>query len=582
MVTEIWNSDVIADTLRDLGIKYVVVCPGSSFRGLHESLVNHLGNRDPSMILTLHEENAVAIAHGYARVTGEPLAVIVHCNVGVMHASMAIYNAWCDRMPMMILGGIGPLDSERRRTPVDWLHSVIDQGALVRNYTKWDDQPLSVKGAVESLLRGFQMTSAAPRAPVYITLDQRLQEDAQSTPVARPPAARFLPGTPAIPNPEAVTMAANLLARAEFPVMLAGRVSRNEADWQRRIELAETLGAVVFSDFKVAASFPTDHPLHGPDPSIVFTNADGVELVRRADVILSLDWWDQATLFKQAWPDGEVTAKVIRCSLDGYLHRGWTRDHLGLSPVDIDILADPDRLVPLLLAELKGHSALAEKAGKRIAEREQIGRAVVRKTPLNGEPDAIGLWDIGEALRDSLGDKDFCLMRAPLGWQASSLPIRHPLDYLGADGGAGIGGAPGMSVGSALALKGTGRIPIAVFGDGEFLMAPTALWTASNLRVPMLIIVANNRGYYIDEQHQESTSKARKRTPETAWIGQRIVDPDVDIVAIARAQGFEACAPVYRLGDLDAAVRQGVAAVERGSCYFIDVRIVPDYKGFPH
>lgn len=172
-MTEIWNSDVVADTLRALSLKYVVVCPGSSFRGLHESLVNHLGNRKPEMILALHEENAVAIAHGYARVTGQPLGVIVHCNVGVMHASMAIYNAWCDRAPMMILGGIGPLDSERRRTPVDWLHSVADQGALVRGYTKWDDQPLSVKGAVESLLRGHQVTCTAPKAPIYITLDQR-------------------------------------------------------------------------------------------------------------------------------------------------------------------------------------------------------------------------------------------------------------------------------------------------------------------------------------------------------------------------------------------------------------------------
>jgi thiamine pyrophosphate-dependent acetolactate synthase large subunit-like protein len=581
-LTDFWNSDVLADTLRDLGIKYVVVCPGSSFRGLHESLVNYLGNRAPSMILTLHEENAVAIAHGYARVTGEPLGVAVHCNVGVMHASMAIYNAWCDRMPMMIIGGVGPLDSERRRTPVDWLHSVIDQGALIRNYTKWDDQPLSVKGAVESLLRGFQMTTAAPKAPIYVTLDQRLQEDAQSTQVTRQLVARFLPGAPAVPDPQAVKAAADLLTQAEFPVILAGRVSRSEADWQRRIALAEMLGAVVFSDFKVAAAFPTDHALHGPDPSIVFTSADGVELIRRADVILSLDWWDQATLFKQAWPGGDVAAKVLRCSLDSYLHRGWTRDHLGLSPVDIDILADPDRLVPPLLDELKERPGLAEKARRRIAERERVGRTVVRKKPLSGGSDAIGLWDIGEALRDALIDKDFCLMRAPLGWQASSLPIRHPLDYLGADGGAGIGGAPGMSVGSALALKGSGRIPISVFGDGEFLMAPTALWTASNMRVPMLIIIANNRGYYIDEQHQESTSNARKRDPKTAWIGQRIADPDIDIAAIARAQGFEVSASVHRLSDLGTAVRQGIVAVDRGACYFMDVRIVPDYKGFPH
>jgi thiamine pyrophosphate-dependent acetolactate synthase large subunit-like protein len=580
-MTGSWNSDVIADALRALKLDYVVVCPGSSFRGLHESLVNHLGNRDPEMILALHEENAVAIAHGYARVTGRPLGVIVHCNVGVMHASMAMYNAWCDRAPMMVLGGIGPLDSERRRTPVDWLHSVADQGALVRSYTKWDDQPLSAKGAVESLLRGYQMTCATPKAPVYITLDQRLQEDRPEAEVAVPPVERFKPGVPSPPDPVAVKAAAALLANAEFPVILAGRVSRDEGDWQRRVTLAETLGAVVFTDFKVAAAFPTDHVLHGPDPSIVFTNADGVALLQQADVILSLDWWDQATLFKQAWPEGGVPARVIRCSIDSYLHRGWTRDHLGLAPVDIDILAEPDRVVPHLLRELAKQAALPERARRRMAERSQAGRTVTPKRPLRGGPDAIGLWDIGEALRTALAGRDYCLMRAPLGWQASSLPIRHPLDYLGADGAAGIGGATGMSVGAALALKGTGRIPVAVFGDGEFLMTPTALWTAANRRIPMMIIVANNRGYYIDEQHQEVTSKSRHRPPETAWLGQRIFDPDIDLTAMAKAQGF-AAEIVQRLPDLGDAVKRGVDAAANGACYFIDVRIEPDYVGFPH
>ena len=329
---------------------------------------------------------------------------------------------------------------ERRRTPVDWLHSVADQGALVRSYTKWDDQPLSANGAVESLLRGYQMTCAAPKAPIYITLDQRLQEDKPSAAVSVPPVERFMPGMPAQPDPDAVKAAAGLLANARFPVILAGRVSRDEADWRRRIALAEALGAVVFSDFKVAAAFPTDHPLHGPDPSIVFTGPDGVTLMRQADVILSLDWWDHATLFKQAWPDGGVPAKVIRCSIDNYLHRGWTRDHLGLAPVDIDILAEPDRVVPHLLQHLAAHPDLPELARRRLAERSRIGRTVPRKRPLRGGAEAIGLWDIGEALHSALAGRDFCLMRAPLGWQASSLPIRHPLDYLGADGAAGIGG----------------------------------------------------------------------------------------------------------------------------------------------
>ncbi|HVZ54702.1 MAG TPA: thiamine pyrophosphate-binding protein [Pseudolabrys sp.] len=578
-----YNSDVMADVLRRLGLRYVVVAPGSSFRGLHESLVNHLGNSAPEMVLALHEEHAVAIAHGYARVTEEPLAVIVHCNVGVMHASMAVYNAWCDRAPMLILGGTGPLDSERRRTPVDWLHAAADQGAILRNYTKWDDAPLSIKGTVESLLHGFQLATSAPKAPVYITLDQRLQED-QHEGFELPAAERFKPGISALPDPSAIEAAARLLAKAEFPVILCGRVSRSLDDWQRRIELAEALGAVVFSDFKVAASFPTEHPLHGPDPSIVFTGPDGVELLKRADVILSLDWWDQATLFKQCWPDGRVPAKVIRCSLDSYLHRGWTRDHLGLSPVDIDMLCAPDRAVPALIAGVTaaGGAALAERARERRAARAAQGRNIVRKRPLSNDPQAIGLWDIGAALKDALEGEAFSLVRAPLGWQASSLPIAHPLDYLGADGAAGIGGAPGMSVGSALALKGSGRIPVAVFGDGEFLMAPTALWTASSVEAPMIIIIANNRGYYIDEQHQAVTSTSRNRSKETAGVGQRMDSPEVDLTAIAKAQGFEAPSPVKKLADLSAAVREAVAGVKRGERHFIDVRITPDYLGFPH
>jgi thiamine pyrophosphate-dependent acetolactate synthase large subunit-like protein len=578
---EAFNSDVMADVLSRLGFRYIVVAPGSSFRGLHESLVNHLGNRTPEMILALHEEHAVAIAHGYARVTEEPLAVVVHCNVGVMHASMAVYNAWCDRVPMMILAGTGPLDSERRRTPVDWLHAAIDQGATVRPFTKWDDQPLSIKATVESLLRGFQLSTSAPKAPVFITLDQRLQED-RHQPFALPPAERFAPGAQPEPDRAAVDAAARLLASASNPALLCGRVSRREDDWARRIELAEMLGATVFTDFKVGASFPTDHPLHGPDPSIVFTGADGVEMLKRADVILSLDWWDQATLFKQVWPDGQVPAKVIRCSLDSYLHRGWTRDHLGLSPVDIDILAAPDRVVPPLLERLKADSGLAKRAAERRAVREKEGRHIVRKRPLGGDAQAIGLWDIGEALDSALCGERFSLVRAPLGWQASSLPIRHPLDYLGADGAAGIGGAPGMSVGSALALKESGRIPVAVFGDGEFLMAPTALWSASSVDAPLLVIIANNRGYYIDEQHQAVTSKARGRSVETAGVGQRIQGPDVDLGAIARAQGFTAPPPVQRLADLAAAVKAGVAEVKQGGRCFLDVRITPDYLGFPH
>lgn len=570
--------------LRDIGLEHVALCPGSSFRGLHESLVNALGNRNPEMLLCLHEEHAVAIAHGYARVTGEPMGVIVHSNVGLMHATMAVYNAWCDRMPVLILGGIGPMDSARRRTPIDWLHSVTDQGALVRQYVKWDDQPLSPRAAVESILRGNQIARTAPKGPVYITLDQRLQEDSQPFPNAqKPDARRFRAPASPLPDPALVREAAARLIEAEFPVVLAGRVSRDERAWAERVRLAETLGAAVLTDLKVAAAFPTDHVLHGAEPAIAFTPDDGVELLRRADVILSLDWWDPATLFKQVWGEINTPAKVIRCSLDTYIHRGWTRDHMGLSPVDVDILSEPDCVVPALLAEIErsADDAFRRRAATRLQARQGARRQPVPVRPVDGGPDAIGLWDIGAALNEVLDGKAYCLMRAPLGWHVDALPIRHPLEYLGADGAAGIGGAPGMSVGSAIALRGTGRLAVAVFGDGDYLMGVSALWTAASTQTPMLVLIANNTGYYIDEQHQAMTSSTRGRPVETAHVGQRIAEPEIDLLAMARAQGFDGCGPIERRGELRDAIAAGVQAVERGGRFLVDVRIRPDYEGYP-
>jgi thiamine pyrophosphate-dependent acetolactate synthase large subunit-like protein len=579
-----FNSDTMAHVLRDVGLKHVAVCPGSSFRGLHESLVNALGNHDPELVLCLHEEHAVAIAHGYARVTGEPMGVIVHCNVGLMHAAMAVYNAWCDRMPMVILGGIGPLDSARRRTPIDWLHSVSDQGALVRQYVKWDDQPLSPRAAIESLLRANQIARTAPKGPVYVTLDQRLQED--SLPyanAAKPEARRFrAPASPA-PDPDLVRQAAQWLVGAKYPVILAGRVSRDERAWAERVRLAEMLGAAVLTDLKVAAAFPTDHVLHGPEPAIAFTSAAGEDILRKADVILSLDWWDPATLFKQVWGEVNTPAKVIRCSIDNYVHRGWTRDHMGLAPVDLDILAEPDRVVLALLGEIDrlADDASRRKAAERLSTRarQRVARDPVKT--ITGGAEDIGLWDIGAALREALGGKAYCLMRAPLGWHVDALPIRHPLEYLGADGAAGIGGAPGMSVGSAIALRGTGRLPVAVFGDGDFLMGVSALWTAASTRTPMLVIIANNCGYYIDEQHQATTALTRGRAVETAHVAQRIAEPEVDILAMARAQGFAGVGPIARRSELVPALVAAVRAVEQGERCLVDVRIKPDYEGYP-
>ena len=325
-----WGSDVIALALRNLGVRYVSLNPGASYRGLHDSLVNFLGNEMPQMVLCLHEEHAVAVAHGYAKVTGEAMAVALHSNVGLMHATMAIFDAWCDRAPVILLGATGPVDAARRRPWIDWIHTARDQGALIRNFTKWDDQPASPEAAVESLYRAGLIARTAPRGPVYVCFDVSLQEMRLPAPLVPPDPSRFAAGAPPRPAAEAVAEAAAILLVAKHPLILAGRVSRDRAEWDARVELAERLGANVLTDRKAAAAFPTDHALHAAPP-VTFMTPEVAEVMRRADAILALDWIDLAGTLSGAWPDGPPVP-VIHASVDQYSHNGWSMDHQGLPP----------------------------------------------------------------------------------------------------------------------------------------------------------------------------------------------------------------------------------------------------------
>src|SRR5262249_40823097 len=229
-------------------------------------IVKCVGNGRPQMLLCLHEESAVAIAHGYARVAGQMMGVVLHSNVGLMHGTMAIFNAWCDRVPMLVLGATGPWDAAKRRPWIDWLHTTADQGALVRDYTKWDNQPASIPAAFEALLRAVQIADTAPRGPTYVNLDAALQEAKIGPMPALPDVARFKAPAPVLPSQASIAQAARLLSAAKNPVILAGRASRAESAWKNRIAVAEKLHAQVMTDLKGGAAFPTDHPLHPGPP----------------------------------------------------------------------------------------------------------------------------------------------------------------------------------------------------------------------------------------------------------------------------------------------------------------------------
>jgi len=562
-----WGSDALAELLGRLGLPYIALVPGSSYRGLHDSLVNYNGNRDPQLLVCLHEEHAVAIAHGYAKVTGEPLAVAVHSNVGLMHASMAIYNAYCDRVPMLIIGATGPVDAARRRPWIDWIHTAGDQGALIRPYAKWDDQPASVDAALNSLARAHALTREQPSAPTYVCLDVTLQEQPLTAPPALPGVGRDRSPRSHGPDAVALAAAAELLGQARRPLFLLGRLSRDEGDWDRRVALAERYRALVISDIKTGAVFPSGHPLH-PNPPGLFLPPESAELIGAADLIVSLDWVDLAGTIAAAADHGHpASARIISCTTDAALHNGWSKDSFGYQSVDLSIPADPDRLVRALL-ESDGPVKPSEWPAA-----DDVGLDVAGPAADGGD---IFMHGLAEALRDALADAPACLVRLPLGWAGADLEVAHPLDYLGLDGGAGIGSGPGMAVGAALALGGSGRLPVAVLGDGDFLMGGTALWTAAHYELPLLIVVANNSFYYNDVVHQERVARHRGRPAGNAWIGQAITDPDPDLPAFARSLGFQADQQVRDRSELPAALAAAVAAARSGQRVLVDVRVRPD------
>jgi thiamine pyrophosphate-dependent acetolactate synthase large subunit-like protein len=565
-----WGSDAMAEVIRSLDIPFVALNPGSSYRGLHDSLVNKLGNERPQMLLCLHEEAAVAIAHGWAKVTEKPMLAIVHANVGLMHGSMAVYNAWCDRAPLLLLGANGPQDATMRRPWIDWIHTTRDNGAFIRNFTKWDDQPASVGAAYEAVLRAHKIAATSPKGPTYVVLDVGLQEVKLDAIPAVPDARRYRAPEPVAPSAQQAEAAARILLEAERPLILMGRVSRSESAWAERVKLAETLGAVVLTDLKLAAAFPTDHPLLGSPPG-TFQSGTGADLVRSADAILMLDWVDAAGTFKSTYKNERVGATIISVSLDQHLHRGWAMDYQGLPPIDLQIMGDTDPTASAILA------AAAKLGGRKKPSWPNRTPFQRQQAAMGDAAGTIAVPMLASAMQQAVAGRTISLIRHPLSWAGHLWPMKHPLDHLGSDGGGGVGSGPGTTIGAALALRGTGRLPVAILGDGDFMMGNSAIWTAVHYRIPLLAVVANNRSFYNDELHQERMARERGRPVENKWIGQQMKGPEIDLAMIARAQGATGFGPVTRLGDLAGTLEKAVSAAEAGEVVVVDVRVEPGY-----
>ncbi|HEY7296750.1 MAG TPA: thiamine pyrophosphate-binding protein [Xanthobacteraceae bacterium] len=559
-----WGSDIAAQMLRRVGIPFISLNPGASYRGFHDSLVNHLGNENPGIIVCLHEDHSVAIAHGYAKAAGEPMACVLHSNVGLLHGMMSLFNAWCDRVPMIVLGATGPVAAEKRRPWIDWIHTSRDQGAYIRSIIKWDDQPTSPDALVESMVRANLLTRSAPTAPVYICLDAGFQETRLDKEPEWPDVKRFKPPKPPRPSKESLEEAVEILSGAERPVIMFGRGSRRAEYWQPRIRLAERLGACVFTDLKQGAMFPTDHAAHYTQPFNVL-GQDARALMCEADVILALDWMDLGGALRQAKNAGKVTAKIVSCTLDHNLHTGANMEYQALPTVDVLMAAPGDVVVAELNAAL-GNS------------RKDPWKAKVPPKTKQTNGGALTMEHIARTLRDQFNDPEnvtFCTLGR--GWPFDVWPLQNGMAYLGKDGGGGLGSGPGISVGSALALHHhyPDRYAISMLGDGDFCMGATGIWSAARHRIPLLVLINNNRSYFNDELHQENVARTRGREVRNRWIGLRMEDPVPNIAKLAEAQGAVGIGPVTSAAEAGQAIAKGVDVLKKGGVCVIDFHVDP-------
>ncbi|HEX2256596.1 MAG TPA: thiamine pyrophosphate-dependent enzyme [Afifellaceae bacterium] len=422
--------------------------------------------------------------------------------------------------------------------------------------------PASAEALVETMARANLVTRSAPTAPVYVCLDAGLQEAPLQAEPAWPDLARFAPPEPPRPPRAAVEKAAALLDGAERPLMLVGRGARTREAWAARVALAERLGACVVTDLKVGASFPSEHPA-ATLPPFNQMPAAARELLCEADAILALDWVDLGGALKQAGSAGEVTARIVAASLDQHLHNGFNMDYLALPPVDVAIAASADALTAELV------EALGQ--GQRQPWRE---RRPAKEAPDLGPDGPVDLRQVAAALWSAFPEPERVSLAAQSrGWPFDLWPLKDPLAYLGKDGGGGVGSGPGLSVGAALALHERGRLTVSVIGDGDFVMGVQALWTAVHHQIPLLVLVNNNRSYFNDELHQESVARRRGREPRNRWIGQRLADPELDLVKLAEAQGAVGIGPVRKAGEVEAALQRGVAVLQSGGVCVIDLHV---------
>ena len=501
----------------------------------------------------------------------------VHDLVGLMHASMAVYDAFCDRAPVLVLGGSGPSDPAQRR-PVDWIHSATPQAQLVRDYVVWDAEPTTAAASVADVVRAAQRALSAPRGPAYVSLDAGVQEAALDAPVALPELALHAPAPPVAPDPAALERAADLLAAAQQPVVVAGRVGLDPRATAPLVELVELLGAA-YRDDRNTVAFPTGHPQNATGDAALLAGADVVLAVDVVDLPALLDDGRRGGRTERVPANGGARPAVVDLSHGDLGLRSWS--NALAAPVEraVQLLADPLLGLSQLTAAVRGRicGPTAERRRDEVCRRVSVLRARQRAAVEQR-------WDdrpvaparlVAETWRAVQEVDHLLCLRNTRTWPEGVWQFPGAGSYLGHSGGGGVGYGPGALVGGALAARDRGQLGVGILGDGDLLMAAGALWTAVHYRVPMLVVVNDNSSFYNDEPHQAEVARSRGRPPDNSWIGMRMTDPPVDLAGLARSYGCWAVGPVAQPGELAAALDEAVAQARAGAVAVVAVRTAP-------
>ncbi|HWO70079.1 MAG TPA: thiamine pyrophosphate-binding protein [Actinomycetota bacterium] len=559
-----YGSDLVVDLLEAYGIRYASLNPGSSFRGLHDSLVNHPG-APPRIVLCPHEKVAVGVAHGYAKASGRPMVVILHDLVGLLHGAMGIYYAYIDRVPILVLGGAGPMDLTRRRPNIDWIHSANVQGNAVRDFTKWDDQPASIASIPETIVRAMRVATAEPAGPVYVALDAALQEDELPEEVPLPDLSRLATPTPIGPDPAALDRLARMLAGAERPVMIPGYAGRDPRAFGLLVELAELL-AIGVMDTGIRLNFPNRHPL----------NVTGSDALEEADLVFFVDVKDMGKPTQRL----DSAARRVRSRIPGDARvvslgfneigiSAWSHDFAQLHPADLQVTADTSVALPLLLERCR---ALVAEEGPERAEARRARRARLeelhdevwgrwrREADAAADAAPVSTARLAAEAWEAIRGYDWVLTAGTASdWALRTWdfdrPYRHP--------GRSLGTATqiGISLGVALAHRDEGRLVVDLQPDGDLMFDLGALWVAAAHGIPMLVVMFNNRAYYNDWEHQERMAAQRGTPMENARVGMELDHPPPDFAAVARALGWYAEGPIDRPEGLGEAIRRAAQVV---------------------